>query len=205
MNDQQPINQTRSRWTLVKLAAIFIAPILLAVLFYLNPDWQPGARLAGTTISPVQAMDDFSLKTLDHANFTLKDIKRKWSFIYIIESHCDDACKLNLVKIRNARLGQGGEGKRVAYYLVFTTKPDQDVMSEEFKKEHPKLKILYADSAGSEPFFARFKTPDQPDLTAARRVYVLDPRGNYSLYYDDGFNPLGIMQDLKRLLQSRIG
>ena len=205
MNDQQPLSQTRSRWTLVLLAAIFIAPVLLAILFYLNPSWQPAPKLAGTGLSPTVAMPDFSLKTLEHTSFTLKDIQRKWSFIYIIDKQCDDACKLSLAKMRDARYAQGGEAQRVAYYLVFTAKPAQDVLSEEFKKEHPSVKVLYADGAGSEPFFTRFKTPEQQDLVAARRVYVLDPRANYSMYYDDGFNPLGIMQDLKRLLQSRIG
>jgi len=39
-----------------------------------------------------------------------------------------------------------------------------------------------------------------------KRVYMIDPLGNYMMFYEDGFDSLGIMEDLKFLLKaSQIG
>jgi len=199
---QQPGN-TRSRVSLVVLAAIFIAPIVLAFITYKYRDLVPSeTRNFGELVKPAKPLPEFKLKTLSGAAFTLEDIGRKWSYLYIVKNQCDEACKLNLIKMRNARLGQGAEARRVGYYLIFTDKPEQQTELDELTKLHEKITILYAGDSGSKALLDAFKDTGDSNVENARRVYMIDPIGNYMMYYNDGFEAIGIMEDLKFLLKS---
>ena len=207
MNEINPKQQTRSRWTLVLLVAIFVAPILLAYIVYKNKSLIPSSQKNhGTIISPAQPLPAFALKIIEGASFGLNDIKRKWSYIYVIENECDDACQLNLLKMRNARIAQGAEGRRVNYYLILTAKLNDQTFAAELIKAHPKLNYLYATDSLAKPLLDILKGSGQARLEDMKRVYMVDPIGNYMMFYEDGFDSLGIMEDLKFLLKaSQIG
>ncbi len=207
MNEIDPKQQTRSRWTLIILVAVFASPIILAFIVYKNKWMIPSGRVShGVIISPAQPLSKFTVNTQKDTKFGLEDIRRKWSYIYVIEKECDDACQLNLVKMRNARIGQGAEGRRVNYYLILTSETKVDWFSDEFKKAHPKLKILYANSDGAKSLLKTLKGTEQSRIEEMKRVYMIDPLGNYMMFYEDGFDSLGIMEDLKLLLKaSQIG
>ena len=207
MNDIDPKQQSRSRWTLIILIAVFVSPILLAYIVYKNKSLIPSDSINhGEIISPAQPLPEFSLKTQTDSVFGLEDIRRKWSYIYIIKDQCDDACQLNLVKMRNARIAQGAEGRRVNYYLIFSESSKEHSLADELVKAHPKMKILFATDAGAKPLLDIFRGSEQSQLEDIKRVYMLDPLGNYMMFYEDGFDSLGIMEDLKFLLKaSQIG
>jgi len=207
MNEIKPKQQTRSRWTLVLLVALFLAPILLAYIVYKNRSLIPSnSTNHGEIISPAQPLVEFSLKTQEGTSFGLKGIQRKWSYIYVIENECNDVCKLNLLKMRNARIAQGAEGRRVNYYLIITKGSKDNKFSDEFVKAHPKLSILYAQNADAKPLLDILKGSTQYRIEEMNRVYMIDPIGNYMMFYEDGFDSLGIMEDLKFLLKaSQIG
>ena len=207
MNEIKPKQQTRSRWTLILLVAIFIAPILFAFIVHNNKSLIPSSQKNhGAIVSPAQPLAAFSLKTTDGANFGLEDLQRKWSYIYVIENDCDEACNLNLLKMRNARIAQGAEGRRVKYYLIITEKSIKLPFAEKFLKAHPKLNYLYAQDASANPLLDTLKGTGQVRVEDMKRVYMIDPIGNYMMFYDDGFDSLGIMEDLKFLLKaSQIG
>ena len=207
MNEIDPRQQTRSRWTLIILVAVFASPIILAFIVYKNKSLIPAGRVShGEIISPAQPISEFSLKTPDDASFGLEDMRRKWSYVYVIENECDDACQLSLVKMRNARIAQGAEGRRVNYYLILTARSKAHLFSEEFMKAHPKLKILFANDSGAKPLLDIFKGSVEGRVENMKRVYMIDPIGNYMMFYEDGFDSLGIMEDLKLLLKaSQIG
>ena len=121
MNQVQQPGNTRSRVSLVVLAMIFIAPILFAYVVYKYRDLVPSeTKNHGMLVNPAKPLPDFKLKTLSGESFGLNEIRSKWSYIYIVKNQCDEPCKLNLLKMRNARQGQGAEARRVNYYLVFT-------------------------------------------------------------------------------------
>jgi len=206
MNQIDP-KQRRSRWTLGILAAVFIAPILLAYIVYKNKSLIPSSQKNhGEIVSPAQPLTAFSLKTKEGISFGLEDLRRKWSYIYVIENECNENCKLNLLKMRNARIAQGGEGLRVNYYLILTKRSNDQTFDDEFVKAHPKLIYLYAKDSGAKPVLDILKGAGQIRVEDMKRVYMIDPLGNYMMFYEDGFDSLGIMEDLKFLLKaSQIG
>lgn len=206
MSEQQP-GKTRSRVTLFILIGIFAAPILFAYLAHTYKFLQPTeSKNFGEIISPAKVLPKFNLKTLAGEAFAFDDIRQKWSYIYVVDAQCDDACKLNLLKMRNARLGQGVEAKRVRYYLVVSTKSNAQSVIDGIVKDHPKLTILYGSSDELKTFLSVFKGAEGAPVVKARRVYMIDPAGNYMMYYNDGFESIGIMEDLKHLLKwSQIG
>ena len=122
--------------------------------------------------------------------------------IYLGRDECDEQCQVTLVKTRNARTAQGSEGSRVNIYIVFEEKAANWTQTELFKKSMGELQVLTADKATvdimRQTLGSSARTPDQ--------VYLIDPAGNYLMYYETGFDSLGIMEDLKLLLKaSQIG
>lgn len=206
MSEQQP-GKTRSRVTLFILIGIFVAPILFAYIAHKYKSLQPaGSKSFGDIVTPARPLPEFTLKTMDEEIFNLESIRRKWSYVYIVESECGDACQLNLLKMRNARLAQGAEARRVRYYLVLAKRPEQQSTIDEIVKVHPKLTILYGSGPELKTFSGSFKDAEVDNVASAQRVYMIDPIGNYMMYYDDGFESIGIMEDLKHLLKwSQIG
>jgi len=205
MSDPQPVKK-RSRITLVLLIGVFVAPILLAYIVHKNKSLQPESKSTGTIISPARALPDFSLKTQNGNEFQTKDIRGKWSFVYVLNGVCDENCKLTLLKTRNAKLAQGAEGTRVNYYLLSSHEIKDQAVLEQFVKEHPKMIILFGAEAELEKIFNTFKDDKVKSVKDAQRVYLLDPAANYMMFFETGFNPLGIMEDLKLLLKaSQIG
>ena len=206
MSEQQP-GKTRSRVTLFILIGVFAAPIIGAYLAHKYKALQPvESKSFGEIISPAKALPRFKLTTGNGEAFGFDDIRQKWAYIYVIDSLCDEACKLSLLKMRNARLGQGAEARRVRYYLVVNQKPDDLSVFAELVKEHPKLTFLYGSDAELKSIYDTFRDDDERAVVNARRVYLIDPAGNYMMYYNDGFESIGIMEDLKHLLKwSQIG
>ena len=203
MNQAQETTNTRSRVSLVILAFIFIAPILFALIVFKYRDLVPSeTKNFGELVVPARPLPEFSLIRNNGDVFTLENMRRKWSYIYFVENHCDDDCKLNLLKMRNARLGQGAEAQRVHYYLVFTAKPASPDEEAELAKEHTKLTVLYADRDKFQSLLNVFKTDDIGRVDQAKRVHMIDPIGNYMMFYNNGFESIGIMEDLKFLLKS---
>lgn len=205
MSEIRDFKVKRSRHTPVFIAGTFILFILIAFVAYKFGLHPSSTKNFGELVSPARPLPEFNLKTIDDKPFTLEDIRRKWSYLYIVESECDAACKLNLVKMNNARLAQGTESTRVKYYLVFSKKPEKQEV-DELVKDHPKMTILYMSGAVQQKFFKVFKTPEDDKVHAAQRVYLIDPIGNYMMYYEPDAEAIGFMEDLKFLLKvSQIG
>jgi len=205
MNQQQP-GKKRSRLTLLLLIGVFVMPIIAAYVVHKNKSLQPESKSTGTFISPSRALPDFSLNEKSGKEFQTKDIRGKWSFVYVLNGICDAKCKLTLAKTRNAKLAQGGEGTRVKYYLLSLKEINDIATLEAFAKEHPNMTILYGSETELLKIFNTFHDDNVKSIEDAERVYLLDPAANYMMFYEDGFNPLGIMEDMKKLLKgSQIG
>jgi cytochrome oxidase Cu insertion factor (SCO1/SenC/PrrC family) len=203
--DQQQV-QTRSRLGLVMLALIFIAPILFAFIVYKYRDLIPTeTKNFGELVVPARPLPAFDLQTVEGKDFNLEDMRSKWSYLYVVKNHCDADCKLNLLKMRNARLGQGGEAQRVRYYLLYTRLPDNKNELAELSQTYEKLTILTGNKTNTQPLLNTLQGVDGtnlPEVSGAKRVYMIDPIGNYMMYYNNGFEAIGIMEDLKFLLKS---
>lgn len=205
MNEIQQKNARRSRVSLVLLALVFILPIALAWIVSKNKALQPTqTKNNGTLFEPVRPLQDFALQTAANKPFTLEDMRRKWSYVYLAGVTCNTVCRDSLIKIRDARLAQSGEATRVEYYLFYTTAPSANEQ-QELISEHPRLTILLVGSQ-QQSLLDMFKLNGETEPVAAQRVYLIDPIGNLMMYYPEGSPGNGLLKDLRHLLQwSQIG
>jgi cytochrome oxidase Cu insertion factor (SCO1/SenC/PrrC family) len=205
MSQTNPSSAKRSKLTPALIAGTFIIGIVIAIIvvkFGLHPST---TKNYGELVNPARPLPQFSLKTVDDRPFSLKDIQHKWSYIYFIDTQCDATCELNLTKMKNARLAQGTETHRVKYYLVMSNKPQQAFV-DELTNQFPKLTILYNTGEKLQTFIEVFEHPKGKTIYDAQRVHMVDPIGNYMMYYEPGSEGIGFMEDLKFLLKiSQIG
>jgi len=206
MNDTLQSKSKRSRLTLIILVIMFALPIVFAWIATKNKSWQPSnSKNYGELVEPARPLPEFSLKTIDGTGFKLEDLRRKWSFIYFAAQSCEQHCQESLVKVRDARLAQSGEALRVQYFLIFTQQPDAAQIAE-LSKEHPRLIVLLAEGDSANAMLNTFKLTGDESLVAAQRVYLVDPIGNFMMYYPDSFQGNGLLKDIRHLLHwSQIG
>ena len=132
-------------------------------------------------------------------------MRRKWSLVYIASDTCAEACRDSLVKIRDARLSQSGEARRVQYFLFYTAQPDAKEILE-LEEQHPRMVMLVLDAQEQKVLLNLFMLEGETSPVPAQRVYLIDPIGNLMMYYPDGFPGNGLLKDLRHLLHwSQIG
>jgi hypothetical protein len=205
MNQVGDTGKEKSKLTPTLIAGTFIFFILVAIIFYIFDIHPSSTRNYGELVTPARPLPEFNLTTYDEKPFALKDIQRKWSYVYFAESNCDDACKLNLQKMSNAKVAQGTESSRVNYYLILTTRPTKE-LSRELTETYPRLNILYSSSVEPKGLFDIFEKQEGKSLLESQRVHMIDPIGNYMMYYESSAEGVGFMEDLKFLLKvSQIG
>lgn len=194
-----PEVQTRtiSRLKLLSLMAMFIGPLLIAViLFYFGDRLSlPTARSHGELIEPIQQLKAFTLESLSGDTITRDALQGKWSLIYYGSSDCDLVCEANLFKMRQVRLSLGKDTNRVQRFYFLTDDKAIDELTL-LLRQYPDLIVARPKSlmdmplAGLEP----------------GRIYLADPLGNVMMRYDPDTTSKGLRQDLSKLLRvSQIG
>jgi cytochrome oxidase Cu insertion factor (SCO1/SenC/PrrC family) len=206
MNDIPQSKSKRSRLTLIILVIMFALPIVFAWIATKNKSWQPtSGKNYGELVQPARPLPEFSLRKLDGTDFKLEDMRRKWSYVYFVTQTCEQHCQESLVKVRDARLALSGDALRVQYFLIYAQKPDAAEVAK-FAKEHPRLIVLQAEGENVTALLNTFKLPGDESLVAAQRVYLVDPIGNFMMYYPESFPGNGLLKDIRYLLHwSQIG
>ncbi|UCE89625.1 MAG: SCO family protein [Pseudomonadota bacterium] len=197
-------NPTSSRRAVLALAALFIVPMLFA-LWYVNYAGAPGAtKNYGELVQPARPLSAFALQTLDGEPFGADELQGKWSLVYFGGGECGTACAENLYKMRQSRLSQGQEIKRVRRLYILLDAAPGDSLSEVLR-EHEGLEVLTGRPAELDSLVAQFDLPGAAPR-AAERVYIVDPLGNLMMSYPAGFDAKGLAKDLRLLLRaSQIG
>jgi cytochrome oxidase Cu insertion factor (SCO1/SenC/PrrC family) len=204
MTDKQAIR--RSQLKLILLFLVFLLPVLVAYVYYKNPQWQPkSTRNYGTLYKPTVRLKQFSLHTLDNKPYTLNDLRGKWSLVYIGGGDCDQACTETLIKARDGRWAQGVGATRINYYYVLTTDKFSGDLAK-LQKAYPGLILLLGDVGQRQELIQQFRINTNQQLGGDNELYLVDPAGMLLMHYPFGFRHIGLMEDLKYLLQwSQIG
>ncbi len=193
---------------MIGLALLFFAPLGLAFYLYYGHDiWHPAGRVnAGELVSPARPLPPLALPlwTPDtetpgtapsaastDANF----LEGKWTFLYVGQGRCGEACLRRLYDTRQVRLALDRDMKRVQRVFI----ADAGCCDAQFLKEqHPDL-IAVRRGAETAPLLALLPA-------AEPRVYVVDPLGNLMMSYAADVKAKGMLEDMKRLLRlSSIG
>jgi cytochrome oxidase Cu insertion factor (SCO1/SenC/PrrC family) len=193
------IRQARRR--VLWLAAFFFLPLALSFLIYYGDLWRPkGTTNKGDLIAPARPLPEIALTLADGTQSAPDTLRGKWTWAYIGNGQCDTRCREALTDIRQARLLLVEKMDRVQR-AFFATGECCDM--EYLRKEHPGLIVARFEKPTFTAPFALNAT-DKPET--AGRIYLIDPLGNLMMSYAPDAPSMGLLEDIKKLLNlSHIG
>ncbi|HHO68444.1 MAG TPA: hypothetical protein ENK12_05365 [Gammaproteobacteria bacterium] len=198
---ENPAAVRRTRLSLLVLFAIFAAPVVVAwLVFYVFPDWRPsGTSNHGQLVTPARPLPEFRLDTLGGDPLERTFLRGKWTFVYLAQGPCDEACVQVLYKIRQVRLSQGKDIDRLQRLMLWDARGLDAAARGDLQAHFPGQRVALVDG-GAAPLVDSFRIDARPPLQA-RRIYLVDPMGNLMMSYEADADPRGMMKDLHRLLK----
>jgi len=184
-----------SKLKLIAILVIFVSPILFAFLLqpFKEAFIEKGTISHGELVSPQVKLNELA---------KLTKITKTWTLMAFAGEHCDEACLDTVFRIRQIRLTQGEESKRVSRLLISQGKlPVKDL-----ENLNPFLgtQFLRLSPAQYEAVTSIMKT--QISNNIKDNIYLIDPLGYYMMTFSNELVPKGIITDLRYLLKnSRIG
>jgi hypothetical protein len=131
-------------------------------------------------------------------------LKGKWTLVYLGDADCDETCLQNIYKMRQVRLAQNENMRRVQR-LFLVTGTDVPPALATALENYPQMDLALL-TAGQTGVIAPLFQVDEVEAGTAERVYLIDPLGYLMMYYAPEAEPKGMLKDLKKLLKySRFG
>jgi cytochrome oxidase Cu insertion factor (SCO1/SenC/PrrC family) len=193
------------RVKLALVAALFFAPVVLAVVLY-QSGWRPATRVNyGELVSPARAVEDAPLRTLDGQPARFSQLKKKWTMLYFGAATCDRACMEQLYKMRQVHATQGVEADRIQRVFIVTDPAGIDTLPAQLKG-YSDMQVFTGSADAIGRLAEQFRLGAASPLDGGHRIYLLDPLGNFFLSYPPDADPTGMRKDLARVLKvSHIG
>lgn len=178
----------RSNFIILLIGAIAAFPLVGSYLLYRF--WEPDQFVNyGELFGPVQIAEG-------QAPVGFDAIQGKWAFLMVDSGACDTYCQRKLYIMRQVRLTQGEDMRRVE--RVWLVDDDQRPAPQLFV-EYKGTQVI---APGGSELLARLSAQGSP----RDYLFVIDPLGNVMMRYPRDPDPSLIKKDLKRLLKaSRVG
>lgn len=181
-----PPARGRSRWPLIVMAAVAIAPVVAAAIAYFF--FPRDARTNYGELLAVGPIPEIAGARLDGTPFRISELKGKWVLLHVAPGGCAEACQRELYATRQARTIQGRERERVQRVWLIA---DESTPSHELLEQHPELLV------------ARVREESVRVLPAGgQAIYLVDPLGNLVLRYPEDPDIKRLSKDLGRLLRA---
>ena len=186
MNKPDPsTRQHRGRLQLLLLVAVFVVPILVALLLNAR-GWVPApARQHGELLQPPIDLRGESLALAGGGAYAWNPEARLWRVVALPPAECDAACVQVAADLDKVWRLLGHNADRLD--VLWAGPWPQDVQAP------ATLRLLQPDPA--------LRTRLAPDGTAGTTVHVIDPNGFVVLRYPAGFDAAGLHADVKRLVK----
>ena len=169
------------------LLSIFVLPIGLGTLFfYLNPSYfSQNTVNYGELISPVIVTEKTDLEIQGDAS-----LDGIWTLVYVAQN-CDAVCDQAVADVKTIRTLINMDMRRIQRMLITDDGSMPSVEDE---------KLILASITSDKLLGQLSRLPENS-------IFLIDPIGNFMLYYDPkDINIKFVLKDLKRLLKySRIG
>jgi hypothetical protein len=197
-------NVAKNRYTLIALAVIFIAPVLLAYLAYFGGWFKGGSKSHGELLNPPWHIDDLSWQSTNFGEWVDSPFMGKWNWLLVVDTnHCDEVCQINWFMLQQTRLGLAKNVSKVNYLLVLDQSPV--ALTGEWS-QIPYAQMLMNNGQIAVKQTTREGFNKQP--LPANSIYLVDPLGNifmrYSLIKDKQEAPLkskDLRADINRVLR----
>jgi hypothetical protein len=172
--------------TFIALIVVCILPVVASYLtFYF---WQPSATVNyGELVGPTPLPDGRAAGLAGQPDIDLVSLRGKWTLVYTGASACDQRCAESLYAMRQTRLAQGDEARRVSRLWLVT---DAVAPTAEALEGQRDLRVAAA-------------VPEWLEVMpgAESHVYLVDPIGNAMMRFPSDPDIKEVIKDLKRLLK----
>jgi hypothetical protein len=183
-----------------------LAPIVAAVVVYMNPQWWPDeSSNYGALLNPQRPMPaaaELRLTTLDGQPFDLQSLKGKWLLVAADGGACPESCARKLFIARNSHASQGKNVDRLArVWFITDDAPVPDKVLEAYKGT---IMVRANPDQLARFLLARDTAAGQPGLQDP--IWVIDPLGNLMMQYPAEADGVKVRKDISKLVySSRIG
>jgi len=191
----------RNRALIIVIALISVLPFGMAWYYAKNPDLITKRSNYGSLILPPSPVDygDLLARPVSGSE-PLSEIKGRWVMLHVISDQCTGRCAETLHKTRQIRLMLNKEIPRVRRLALLGSDSAAAALAPVLKEDETLLAAVTSEAL-SQKLAAAVGKPLTEDM-----VILVDPFGNAALWYDSGFDPYGMLKDLKHLLRaSQIG
>lgn len=178
------------------LAVVFVcaSPLIFSYLSYyvIKPE---GRTNYGALIDPrAYPIPALGTTALDGKAASLHDFKGKWIMLKVGSGDCQQACKEQLVAVRQLRLMTGKEQERVErVWLVTDDTPLDTVLMRVIDGTH--MLRAKADAVGA-------WLPVEQGGKADDHIYLIDPLGNLMMRFPTNPDPAKVRKDMGKLLKA---
>lgn len=197
----------KGRFALIILAVLFLGPLILAYASYYS-GWRPGGQVQkGHIVDPVQSLPQMTV--YDSQGQALEDDYLhgpQWTMLYVGSSRCAEDCERTLYNMRQVWKSLHRKSTRVQGVYVALDRSDQARLETFVEAEHRGMQLVYANPGAERGLSAQWKDFFTGPAEPGANIYLIDPLGNWMLYYRPGDSAKGLLKDIKKLLHlSNIG
>lgn len=197
----------RPLWVLLIITALFAIPLFVAWLMAAeDTPLTTKTTNHGILLQPplpfTQLNADVSLAT---ANANTESWRGRWLVLYANPSACDAACEKAVFYIHQIRTATGKNANRVRTAVLSFNNDTVDAPLTRFLASHyPNTPHLTTQLTQYDTFVRQI--PQAEFALQHGAIYLVDPLGNVLMVYRADTPPMGIFNDLNRLLKlSHIG
>ncbi len=186
--------QNKGRWKLLAVILVCASPLIFSYLSYYVI--KPGGRTNyGTLLDPrVYEGKVPPALTLEGKPASLAAFKGKWVMLQAAPGDCQQACKDQLVAMRQLRLMQGKGMERIERVWLITDASPLDTM---LMKVIDGTRMLRADPAAVGAWL-----PVEAGGTPSDHLYLIDPLGNLMMRFPKDAAPAKVSKDINKLLKA---
>lgn len=193
MEQTKPIN-TNGRWKLLAVLAVCASPLIFSYLTYYVI--KPGGRTNyGTLIDPrAYPIPALGSTALDGKPLALDAYKGKWIMLQVEPGDCQQACKDQLVKVRQLRLMQGKEMERIERVWLITDNAPLDIQLMKVIDGARMLRV--------KPEAVKAWLPVERGGDVTDHIYLIDPLGHLMMRFPKDAEPRKVTKDIGKLLKA---
>jgi hypothetical protein len=192
--EQNKSKQISGRWKLLAVLAVCASPLIFSYLTYyvIKPS---GRTNYGTLIDPrAHPIPALGSTDLEGKPVTLDAWKGKWIMLQAAPGDCQQACKDQLVKIRQLRIMQGKGMERIERVWLITDNAPLDIEL---------MKVIDgAHFVRVKPDLLKAWLPVEEGGNATDHLYLIDPLGNLMMRFPKNPEPNKVTKDVGKLLKA---
>lgn len=189
----------RGQIAAILIMSIVLLPMTAAYIIYHTGFGMPkGTANKGVLMTPPVALPELALRSLEGELWDINANEKKWRYIIPGFSTCDATCEENLYLTRQVHIRLGNKAGRVERIYLLLDNNLAPEFREQIKAEHPRLKILQADSQAWKALVANTNVAGD----TKGRYFLTDQKGFMMMAYNKDHDGAALLKDIKKMLKT---